>query len=164
MLAPAKQRRKVMKKRKQKTKPTIKLQKRAAKLQKTAAPPAKPSAGASAAKTGQRTAARSVAKLAGKKNDEKKRAPDRDLVAASASKVKEHKRKKKWKLVHDRFAMPENDFDLIGTLKKKCFVAGFMVKKNDLLRAGLRLLNRMEARELAVMLQALEPAKKKRSR
>lgn len=49
-------------------------------------------------------------------------------------------KRKKPKLVRDGFTMPEADYALLGTLKKRALAAGREVKKSELLRAGLRAL------------------------
>lgn len=44
---------------------------------------------------------------------------------------------KKIKMVRDSFTMPEQEYDQLAALKKKCLKAGVAVKKSELLRAGL---------------------------
>jgi hypothetical protein len=44
---------------------------------------------------------------------------------------------KKIKMVRDSYSMPENDFEKLAELKKKCLAAGVHVKKSELLRVGL---------------------------
>ncbi len=44
---------------------------------------------------------------------------------------------KKAKLVRDSFTMPENEYALFATLKKRCIAGGIAVKKSEVLRAAL---------------------------
>ena len=62
-------------------------------------------------------------------------------------------------LVRDGFTMPEADFALIAQLKKRAAGAGRECKKSELLRAGLRLLARLEAASLVAALSELAPVK-----
>jgi hypothetical protein len=62
------------------------------------------------------------------------------------------KRVKKEKVVRDSFTMPKSDYEKLGELKQKCLSAGVAVKKSELLRAGLLLL---EAAPLAQLLEAI---------
>ena len=62
-------------------------------------------------------------------------------------------KRKKPKLVRDGFTMPEPDYALLATLKKRALQAGREVKKSELLRAGLRALAAMPE---AAYLGALE--------
>jgi hypothetical protein len=62
------------------------------------------------------------------------------------------KRVKKEKVVRDSFTMPKTDYEKLGELKQKCLSAGVAVKKSELLRAGLLLL---EAAPLAQLLDAI---------
>ena len=74
-----------------------------------------------------------------------------EVVGVSA----EHKPKrvmKKEKVVRDSFTMPKSDYAKIAALKQKCLDAGVAVKKSELLRAGLLLL---EAEPLDRMLEAM---------
>jgi hypothetical protein len=71
---------------------------------------------------------------------------------------------RKVKLIDDKFTMPKPDYDLIDGLKQKCFLVGAVVKKNDLLRAGLRALDALPVAQLEGALLALAPAKKKKKR
>ena len=62
-------------------------------------------------------------------------APARPAVEAKARHVK------KEKVVRDSFTMPKSDYEKIAALKQKCLAAGVSVKKSELLRAGLLLLD-----------------------
>jgi hypothetical protein len=72
---------------------------------------------------------------------------------AATSKVK---RTKKEKVVRDSFTMPKSDYEKIAELKQKCLTAGVSVKKSEILRAGLLLL---EAAAPKRLLAAVEQVK-----
>lgn len=76
------------------------------------------------------------------------------LVAAAPQKAPA-----KPKRIRDDFAMPEADYALIATLKARCKHQGRPVKKNELLRAGLRALNAMDGVGLKAAIAVLGPAK-----
>lgn len=62
---------------------------------------------------------------------------------AKAAQAKAKLKPKKAKLVRDSFTMPENEYQVIGELKKACLGAGFSIKKSELLRIGVALLQKM---------------------
>ena len=66
---------------------------------------------------------------------------------------------KKSKLVRDSFTMPENEYALIGKVKKACVGAGFEIKKSELLRIGIALLAQLDLKKLQAAQQALTPLK-----
>ena len=66
---------------------------------------------------------------------------------------------KKAKVVRDSFIMPEMDYGKLATLKSKCLAAGMSVKKSELLRIGLHLLETLPIARLKVALTALESVK-----
>ncbi len=66
---------------------------------------------------------------------------------------------KKPKLVRDSFTMPENEYALIGQVKKACVGAGFEIKKSELLRIGIALLAQLDLKKLQAAQQALTPLK-----
>jgi hypothetical protein len=76
------------------------------------------------------------------------------VVAVAAAKATD-----KPKRVRGEFTMPEADHALIATLKARCKHQGRPVKKNELLRAGLRALNAMGSEGLKAAIAALGPAK-----
>ncbi|MGE5170103.1 MAG: hypothetical protein ACM3JC_06980, partial [Rudaea sp.] len=53
------------------------------------------------------------------------------------------KGKKKAKAVRDTFTMPEPEYALMRGLKKRCVGLGVAVKKSELLRAGIAILDRL---------------------
>ena len=66
----------------------------------------------------------------------------------------------KGKRVHGKFAMPKADYALIDELKKLAKKNGQAVRKNELLRAGLRALRAMDALALRVAIAAVRPVDK----
>lgn len=78
--------------------------------------------------------------------------------AAPAAEVKA-KRAKKEKVVRDSFTMPKSDYEKIAVLKQKCLDAGVSVKKSELLRAGLLLLESAASKRLLAAISAVETVK-----
>ncbi|MDN7181514.1 hypothetical protein M0D69_26635 [Caballeronia sp. SEWSISQ10-4 2] len=76
--------------------------------------------------------------------------------AAPEDKVK---RPKKEKVVRDSFTMPKSDYEKIGLLKQKCLANGVHVKKGELLRAGLLILERANIEQLTAAVAAVETVK-----
>ncbi|WP_321921191.1 hypothetical protein [Paraburkholderia guartelaensis] len=85
-------------------------------------------------------------------------APAPAPAAAPAEKVKT-KRVKKDKVVRDSFTMPKTDYQRIALLKRKCLEAGVAVRKSELLRAGLQLLEAAPQKRLLAAIEALETVK-----
>ena len=71
--------------------------------------------------------------------------------------VKEKTRKAK--LVRDSFTMPEAEYAVLGAVKKACLKAGFEVKKSQLLRVGVALLQSIEITKLKTLVATLPPLK-----
>ena len=105
-----------------------------------------------------------------KKSSPKKAAVAKDSVTKAAAAaadalrtdvvpVEKVKREKKEKVVRDSFTMPKSDYAKIATLKQKCLDAGVHVKKSELLRAGLVLLEGVSEKRLAAVLADLETVK-----
>lgn len=69
------------------------------------------------------------------------------------------KRAKKEKVVRDSFTMPKSDYEKIAGLKQKCLDAGVAVKKSELLRAGLLLLEGIPIDGLLEAIAAVETVK-----
>ena len=65
----------------------------------------------------------------------------------------------KLKLVRDSFAMPQDDFDLVATLKQRALGFQRPAKKSELLRAGLHALATLSDKRLRAALDALQPLK-----
>jgi hypothetical protein len=78
--------------------------------------------------------------------------------AAPAAEVKT-RRAKKEKVVRDSFTMPKSDYEKIAALKQKCLDAGVSVKKSELLRAGLLLLEASASKRLLAAISAVETVK-----
>ncbi|AET88778.1 hypothetical protein BYI23_A009400 [Burkholderia sp. YI23] len=82
--------------------------------------------------------------------------------AAAASQPKPEpktKRAKKEKVVRDSFTMPKSDYAKIASLKEKCQKNGVRVKKSELLRAALAMLDAATEKRLVEAIKALETVK-----
>jgi len=66
---------------------------------------------------------------------------------------------KKAKLVRDSFTMPEAEYAVLGQVKRACLKAGVEVKKSQLLRIGLALLNKTDVPALKKLIAELAPLK-----
>jgi hypothetical protein len=77
-------------------------------------------------------------------------------VAAEAAPLKKAKRPKKGKVVRDTFTMSESDSEKLVKLKQKCRDAGVAVKKSELLRAGLLMLESAPTKRLLAAVAASE--------
>jgi hypothetical protein len=69
------------------------------------------------------------------------------------------KRPKKEKVVRDSFTMPKSDYDKLAQLKQKCLEAGVAVKKSELVRAGLLMLDSAPIKRLLEAVSAIETVK-----
>ncbi|CAG9259365.1 conserved hypothetical protein [Paraburkholderia unamae] len=110
-------------------------------------------------KTGAKTNAKTNAKADAKASvaapaEEAAKKPAREAAAKGKD-----KRAKKDKVVRDSFTMPKADYDRIASLKQKCLEAGVSVKKSELLRAGLQLLEASSEKRLVAAIAALETVK-----
>jgi hypothetical protein len=76
--------------------------------------------------------------------------------ADGTAKVKRTKPAKKEKVVRDSFTMPRSDYAKIASLKQKCANNGRRVKKSELLRAALTLLDAAPEKRLLAAIDALE--------
>lgn len=79
--------------------------------------------------------------------------------AVKSSPVVKAKRAKKDKVVRDSFTMPKSDYEKIAALKLKCEEAGVSVKKSELLRAGLLMLEAASPKRLLAAVSAVEQVK-----
>ena len=79
--------------------------------------------------------------------------------AESAAPEDKVKRPKKEKVVRDSFTMPKSDYEKIGLLKQKCLANGVHVKKGELLRAGLLILEKANIEQLTAAVAAVETVK-----
>jgi hypothetical protein len=66
---------------------------------------------------------------------------------------------KKPKLVRDSFTCPKDEYAVIDALKVRAAQQGHVVKKSELLRAGLKLLAGLEGEQLLAALQAIPSIK-----
>ncbi|UUZ49421.1 hypothetical protein LP420_03675 [Massilia sp. B-10] len=78
-----------------------------------------------------------------------------DLVAPEA--VREKVRKTK--LVRDSFTMPEQEYAVLGQVKKACLKAGFEIRKSELLRIGVALISQLDMATLQQVLSSLPQLK-----
>jgi hypothetical protein len=83
------------------------------------------------------------------------------INAASAKPMapRAEKPAKKAKVVRDSFTMPEVDYSKLAELKSKCLAAGMSVKKSELLRVGMHLLEVLPIARLKAAVAALESVK-----
>ena len=72
--------------------------------------------------------------------------------------VKE-KKSGKAKLVRDSFTMPEQEYAVLGQVKKACIKAGFEIKKSELLRIGVALISQLDMATLQRVLGSLPTLK-----
>ncbi len=82
-----------------------------------------------------------------------------DVPNTSAVASEKTKREKEEKVVRDSFTMPKSDYAKIAALKQKCLDEGVHVKKSELLRAGLALLDTASAKRLVAAIAELEAVK-----
>lgn len=66
---------------------------------------------------------------------------------------------KKPKLVRDSFTIPKDEYEGIDGLKLRAALQGHLVKKSELLRAGLKLLSTLDEKQLLVALEAVPSIK-----
>lgn len=86
-----------------------------------------------------------------------RRAAAKPVAAKPVVAVKE--KAKKAKLVRDSFTMPEDEFAVLGKVKKASLKAGFEVKKSELLRIGVALVDQLSVAQLKSALAGLVPLK-----
>jgi hypothetical protein len=91
-------------------------------------------------------------------NAPKVEASDPAPVAVEAPKVIDAKFKKP-KLVRDSFTLPKDEYEGIDGLKLRAALQGHLVKKSELLRAGLKLLSTLDDKQLLVALEAVPSIK-----
>ena len=76
--------------------------------------------------------------------------------AAAAGKLQP---KKQAKLIRDSFSIPENEFALLAETKKNCLSAGLEIKKSELIRIGIILVNQLTLARLKKAQKVLQPVK-----
>jgi hypothetical protein len=97
-----------------------------------------------------------VARKTKKPTTKVKAAAPAPKVAGASAKVA---KSKKVKLIRDSFTMPSFDYDLIAALKVKALNSKAMLKKSELLRAGLHALNKLDAKQLIALVGTLAVVK-----
>ncbi|WP_445230659.1 hypothetical protein [Duganella rhizosphaerae] len=111
---------------------------------KAAAKPAAKAAPKAAAKPAPKTAVKAAPKAAAAK-------------PAPVDAAKDKTRKEK--LVRDSFTMPEQEYAVLGQVKKACLKAGFEIKKSELLRIGVALISQIDLATLQNVLASLPQLK-----
>lgn len=86
-------------------------------------------------------------------------APSTRKTSAAKPLPQVEEKSKKPKLVRDSFTMPEAEYAVLGQVKKACLKAGIDVKKSQLLRIGLVLLNNTDIPNLRKQINDLSPLK-----
>jgi len=125
---------------------------------KAVAPPVKTKAAEKAVEKAAEKAAETKPASA-KKAAKSKRPAAAEAAPVSAPVQAKAKRAKKDKVVRDSFTMPKSDYEKIATLKKKCLDAGVSVKKSELLRAGLLMLESAAPKRLLAAVSSVEAVK-----
>jgi hypothetical protein len=97
------------------------------------------------------------AKKQAAKKEPAKKEPAKKETAKKPSPKKEVAKKEK--VVRDSFTMPKSDYEKIAALKQKCLDAGVSVKKSEVLRAGLLLLEGATSKRLLAAISAVEAVK-----
>lgn len=110
------------------------------KAPRSAAPPAAPAEAASETETPEATAPPKPAKA-------KKTAPKPDRPEKADD--------KKEKLIRDSFTLPESDYATIKQLKERCLKAGIEVKKSEIVRVALNVLDKQTDQKLISAVKAL---------
>ena len=89
----------------------------------------------------------------------KKAAHEPAPFTAKDNKAGKPAKAKKAKLVRDSFTMPDGEYALIATLKKRCLDAGVSAKKSELLRAAVANLAKLSDTSVVAALRRLEVIK-----
>ncbi|RJF98902.1 hypothetical protein [Noviherbaspirillum saxi] len=92
---------------------------------------------------------------AGKKNVGKQSSQQATKSAAVKNGKDTKEKVKKAKLVRDSFTMPEAEYAILGEVKKACLKAGIEVKKSELLRVGVALIQKLDTAKLKEILDGL---------
>ncbi len=94
---------------------------------------------------------------AGDKDDAKD--TDKDETRDKSKQAPPKKELENPKLVHGFFVMTKKEYKALRKLKKDCKKAGVKVKKSELLRAGMALLNKQAPEEIQALLSGLAQLK-----
>ena len=117
--------------------------------------PAKPALKA-VAKPAPKVVAKPAAKPVARKAAAPKAAPKPAPAPAPAAVLP---KERKAKLVRDSFTMPEQEYAVLGQVKKACIKAGFEIKKSELLRIGVALISQLDLATLQQVLASLPQLK-----
>jgi hypothetical protein len=120
---------------------------------KPAAKPAAKSSAKPAAKAAPKPAVKPAAKPPTKVAKPAARASHPAAALDDSDKVR------KAKLVRDSFTMPEQEYAVLGQVKKACLKAGFEIKKSELLRIGVALISQLDMATLQRVLDSLPTLK-----
>ena len=94
-----------------------------------------------------------------RKKPDTKSANERSPSPASKKTAKKAKRENKKKVVRDSFTMPQSEYQKIAEIKAICLKSRMHVKKSEVLRAGLKVLAKLDATQLKRALSELEKIK-----
>lgn len=78
-----------------------------------------------------------------------------DVAGNEGAKNGESRKGKRDKVVRDSFTMPAPEYERIGKLKKRCLALGVAIKKSELLRAGVAMLDQLSDPHLAQVVTAV---------
>lgn len=117
---------------------------------------ARPAVKAVARKPAAKPAVKAVPKPPAKKAAAVKPAAPAEAVKSAAPAVE---KTRKAKLVRDSFTMPEQEYAVLGQVKKACIKAGFEIKKSELLRIGVALISQLDLATLKSVLADLPQLK-----
>jgi hypothetical protein len=129
--------------------------------------PAKPAVKRAPPKPAAKPAAKPAVKAAAKpavKPAAKRAAPQAAPVKPVTALPAEPDKMRKAKLVRDSFTMPEQEYAVLGQVKKACIKAGFEIKKSELLRIGVALISQLDTATLQEVLASLPQLKTGRPR
>ncbi|MGA7751042.1 MAG: hypothetical protein WCA63_12960 [Gallionella sp.] len=106
------------------------------------------------------TIKKTAATTAKKSPVKKTSAPAKSTVkAAPKPAAKKTKKVQKVKVVRDSFTMPQNEYQKIAEIKATCLKSKMHVKKSEVLRAGLKVLAKLNSARLKLVLNGLEKIK-----
>lgn len=89
----------------------------------------------------------------------KKAVHEPEPFAAKGNKAGKPPKAKKAKLIRDSFTMPDGEYALIATLKKRCLDAGVSAKKSEILRAAVANLAKLSDASVIAAVRRLEGIK-----
>lgn len=86
-------------------------------------------------------------------------AAQKNVKAVAATAPAKAPKPKKVKLIRDSFTMPSFDYALIAALKLKALGSKIVLKKSELLRAGLHALAKLDTKQLVALVATLAVVK-----